>query len=79
MMSKQKKGKKRWWVSRDRMGFGFYCIYHMIEKPLIIAHSDYRAGKTLQRFKSEEFRKLFTLRLRKGECKEIEQPTLILK
>ncbi len=76
-MSKQKP-KKRWWVSRDKTGTDFYGIHHMIEKPKAINDNVFSSDDTVWSFYGEPFREMFALRVRKGECKEIERPVLKL-
>lgn len=78
-MSKQKqKPKKRWWVSRDRTGTDFYQVCYTNEKPIPIAGT-YTCDAAVLIMNAEEFREVFVLRIRKGACKEIERPELILK
>ncbi len=75
-MTKQKAKQKRWWVSRDGGGRDFYNLHHSVEKP--VSTGICYAGATNTMY-GEVFHKLFALRLRKGECKEIERAVLVLK
>lgn len=73
-MSKQ----KRWWVSRDKGDGGFYNIHHRVKQPRS-CNGDYLFTTVTLLLRGQEFRRIFELRLQKGECKEIERPMLVLK
>lgn len=75
-MAKQK--PKRWWLSRDGGECGCYNIHHMVEKPKPVL-TVYLMEETVQCIPNRKFLQLFKLRLREGECKELECPTLVLK
>ena len=77
-MAKQKQ-EKRWWVSRDRTGVDFYQFHYACKKPKTIAGDVYPSGDAVLLMRGEEFQRVFTFKLRKGACKEIEHPTLVLK
>ena len=70
---------KRWWVSRDRAEADFYQIHRTNEKPVPRNKNVYSLSDVVILIKGDVFRKVFALSIRRGECLEIERPTLILK
>lgn len=74
-MTKKSKPKERWWVSRDEdTGSDFHDLHYCCEKPVARTYTG-----ALTTIEGKSFRELFTLKLGKGMCKEIERPQLVLK
>ncbi len=77
-MSKTKVEQKRWWVSRDNSDSGVYNLHHMVKEPKL-GLAVFPIETCIESMTTPKFHELFTIRLRKGECKEIERPVLVLK
>ena len=79
-MSKQRP-KKRWWVSRDKSigtSGDFYGIHHIVERPEVICRNTFPSGEMAACLSGKQFRGVFALRIKKGQCVEIERPKLVL-
>lgn len=75
---KVKQKRKRWWVSRDGYMPDFYNFHHVVEQPEPII-TCYVPDETGGSICGKLFRRMFALRLKQGECVEIERPVLVRK
>ncbi|KKN38492.1 hypothetical protein LCGC14_0752960 [marine sediment metagenome] len=73
-----KRKVKRWWISRDGKATDFYNFHHCADEPKPII-TCYPMECMVANIRGRGFRELYTIRLKEGECKEIERPVLVLK
>ena len=70
------KQKKRWFATRDNDNAGKYNLHHQTRKPVMLKSGGFKALGSMD---TKRWIETFGLRLKKGECVEIERIAAVRK